>query len=289
MKSRVLELYDYKDIELEKEDTVEGVKAQVESLVFSITRHYKTKVPAESVEPGDIAAFKSVSDEPKFNKSMLPINVGKGLFDKAFEDAVIGMKNGETGEITFGDKKAVVTVLSISRTVYPELTDEMVREQITDDNEDFGGIKTAEEFIKTAEEQTFHSLKEQMIYNGINNILGQVFAKSKWAFDEDELKAYAKHVYKTETDYLRSNGIKVEELKTEDDFLRAFGDIHSMEEVLQLVDDIARDTIAMALMACGWLGIDPETIDLYDEENIPDITNLIYDYITDNITFVKEA
>lgn len=289
MKSRVIELYDYKEIALEKEDVVEGVKEEVASAIQSITRHYKKKAAADSIVAGDIVTLKSESAEAKYNKAMLPLNVGKGLFDPAFEVAVIGLKRGETKEIAFDGKTATVTVLTISRTVYPELTDEMVAEQIADDDDDFGGIKTAEEYVKKAEEISFQTKKEQMIYGGINNMLMTVFEKSKWAFDEDELKEYAAYVYKTETDYLRPTGILVEDLKTEDDFLRAFGDIHNMEELLETVDNIARDTIAMALMACGWLGMDPETVDLYDEENIPDITSVLYEYIQNNIKFVKEA
>ena len=220
---------------------------------------------------------------------MLPLNVGKGLFDKEFEKAVVGLKKGETAAVSFDGKTAEVTVLTIDRTVYPELTDSMVAEQITDDNEDYGGIKTAAELLKTAEEKSFESIREQLIYNGVSNVLAEVFEKSEWAFDEQELKDYAEYVYKTETDYLRPTGINIEDLKTEDDFLRAFGDIHNMQELLEIVDNIARDTVAMTLMACGWLNIDPETVDIYDEANIPDITNLIYEHIKSNIKFIREV
>lgn len=288
MKSKLLKLYDYKRVELEKEAVIEGVKREIDDVIRHIVKHYKKVLPADVIEDGDIVTLKSVSDIPKFNKNVLPVNVGRGLFDTDFEKMIIGMKKGEAKNIELGETSAEVTVLDIKRTIYPEITDEMVAQQMVDDL-DYGTVKTVDELLAKVKEKQTHTIKEQMIYGGVNTIMAEVYENSEWAFDEDEIADYAKTIFEEEARLMNNEGIDISTLETEEDFLKAFGDIRSKEELDDILYETAKQTIAVELISCEIFGLDPDKATLDEETSKSgDLVDLLYNYISENVKFIEE-
>ncbi len=87
------------------------------------------KVPAEEpVQQGDTVTFSCESGLLKYNRPKLTLSVGRGLFSRAVEDALIGRTAGDTF-VTEADQCPVrVSVFEIRRKEVPEPTDEMAAE-----------------------------------------------------------------------------------------------------------------------------------------------------------------
>lgn len=77
-------------------------------------------------EIGDTLTLCTVSELPKFNKTRVTVSIGRGLYDKMLEEALVGLKSGESCQIMIKDQKVEATILEIKRKSVPEPTDEMV-------------------------------------------------------------------------------------------------------------------------------------------------------------------
>ena len=77
-------------------------------------------------EAGDTLTLCTVSALPKFNNPRVTVSIGRGLYDKTLEAAVVGLQVGESCEITVQGQGVKATVLEIKRKCVPEPTDEMV-------------------------------------------------------------------------------------------------------------------------------------------------------------------
>lgn len=139
----------------------------------------------EVVEMGDIANIDYVGkkDGVAFEGgtgSGFDLGIGSGTFIPGFEEGIVGMKKGETKDITLtfpenynseelAGQEVVftVTVNEIKEYKLPEITDELVASLERDD------VKTAEEYQKLVE----NSIKAQLEENNTYEILSQVLEK----------------------------------------------------------------------------------------------------------------
>lgn len=140
-KSKLIKLANYKDFEV-KEDMYEGAMAdeEVESIVQRKAKEGVKTAEGESIEKGDVAALDLTSDEAKFNRKNLPLNVGLGMFDAQLEKEILGMKKDETKTIKLDKASVEVKVNSITRRSIPEVNDEFIASLGID------GIKTVKEY-----------------------------------------------------------------------------------------------------------------------------------------------
>lgn len=139
----------------------------------------------EVVEMGDIANIDYVGkkDGVAFEGgtgSGFDLGIGSGTFIPGFEEGIVGMKKGETKDITLtfpenynseelAGQEVVftVTVNEIKEYKLPEITDELVASLERED------VKTAEEYQKLVE----NSIKAQLEENNTYEILSQVLEK----------------------------------------------------------------------------------------------------------------
>ena len=77
-------------------------------------------------EVGDTAVLKTESALAKFNKPSVTVTLGRGLYNKELEAALIGKKVGETVNITVNGEPVTACVLGLKRKQVPEPSDEMV-------------------------------------------------------------------------------------------------------------------------------------------------------------------
>lgn len=127
LKSKALEIYDYRQVDISQ--FLIGFtpdEKQLEKDMNRWLRRYGKTVSAEKLETGDNAMISCRSEVLRYNKPSVNVPVGKGLFDRELEKQMPGMALGESRTLYTGDTKVEVTLLSASRTVLPERTDEAI-------------------------------------------------------------------------------------------------------------------------------------------------------------------
>lgn len=127
LKSKALEIYDYRQVDISQFLTgFTPDEKQLEKDMNRWLRRYGKIVSAEKLESGDNAMVCCRSEVARYNKPSVNVPVGKGLFDRELEKQMLGMTPGESRTLYTGDTKVEVTLLSASRTVLPEKTDEAI-------------------------------------------------------------------------------------------------------------------------------------------------------------------
>ena len=157
-----LDLNKYIDaIDLSRIPTEQDVEEAFKKAIVKGHIELKELGAGEAVQEGDTLKIAAESALPKFNKPGVTVTVGRGLYNKDLELALIGKKIGESVEIMVNDSPVKATVLSIKRKVLPEPTDAMVEELGIE------GVHTVEEyrpkFIEQFEMSTFGPIIGEMI------------------------------------------------------------------------------------------------------------------------------
>ncbi len=127
LKGKAVEIYDYHKVNISKFISGFSVdEAQYEKDLGRILRSFGRKEQATRVCGGDTIIINSKSSLPRFCRDGMTVMVGKGLLDCEFEAQLIGMTVGVPKTILACGAEASVTVVSVTHTVLPELTDESV-------------------------------------------------------------------------------------------------------------------------------------------------------------------
>lgn len=171
-------------------DQAEIDKYFQEEMRFLSKKHGTTQDAPEghAIEVGDILMIKVQSALPKFNKPMIPVSVGKKLYDERVERALIGMKVGETKDITLDGEKVSIEVLKAKTKTEPEITWEMVKDDIQVDYPDAGSI---EEFKQMLSEEIIEMLQQDHFLDKVyEDISEQILEKMDITVDQAELDAY---------------------------------------------------------------------------------------------------
>ena len=79
----------------------------------------------EPARKGDTLTIQTKSVLPKFNKEKVTVSIGRGLYNRTLEEALEGLKKGESCQVTVRDEAVKATILEIKRKVTPEPTDDM--------------------------------------------------------------------------------------------------------------------------------------------------------------------
>ena len=122
----------YLDEYLKREDAIRRVPTDAELKELarkSIVREQLELVVLPQQEPamaGDTAILKTVGQTPKFNKERVTVTLGRGLYNKDLENALIGCTAGQSVEVMVGDSSVSAMILELKRKQAPEPTDEMV-------------------------------------------------------------------------------------------------------------------------------------------------------------------
>ena len=127
IKSRAVEVYDFRKVDISQFLTGFSVnEEQYQADLARILNRYGKKVRTTQVELGDLVTINSVSKLPRFNKKVLPVTVGRGLFDHKLECELVGMAVGESKTVTIDIFDTTMTVMKVVHTEPAELTDDNV-------------------------------------------------------------------------------------------------------------------------------------------------------------------
>ncbi len=126
--SKLITLYDYQDVDFSKYCIAFEVdEDDIQEGYTSLSKKYASLLPVESIELGDIAHLKCTSELKKFNKDAITISVGKNLYHKDLEKAVLGKRVGDVTQLNIQDHSVIVEVLKIERSTPAELNDDFLQ------------------------------------------------------------------------------------------------------------------------------------------------------------------
>ncbi len=198
----------YKDLGIKK-DTVKVTKEEINNELESIRNKFAEIVVKENGEvvSGNTAVidFKGVVDGKELEGGSgenYPLEIGSNTFIPGFEDALIGMKTGETKDINLKfpenyvedlknkDVTFTVTVREIKERILPEVDEELfkdlgedihskeeletkIKEHLKEHKETERDNKYLDEVIKTAISNMKVELNEEIIHDEIHRIINQ--------------------------------------------------------------------------------------------------------------------
>lgn len=122
----------YFDAYMETEGAVKNLPSQVELKEQARKGIVKDQIillelpEGTSAEYGDTLTLHTMSSIAKFNKEKVTVSIGRGLYDKSLENALIGKTVGESVEIMINGEAVRAMILRIQRKSVPEPTDDMV-------------------------------------------------------------------------------------------------------------------------------------------------------------------
>lgn len=265
MKSTINTLADYREAPFQWEQVIRCPEEHIQKQLRRLTRAGKRTEPVQTVEQGDVVVLALESALPKFNRPMVPLTVGGGLFDTELEEQLAGHAVGETFSAQVQGQAVTVTIKQGSRTIFPAPTDEMAAAYAAE-HEELAGIDTVEKYRRHVAETYCAEQREPLLYDAMDSVLEYVLTHSDWNFDDGELAESAAEL-KTQ---LRSS-LSEEEHKefdhlTEEE-LRSYYDVGSYEELERLLVSESERRIATALLGAACTGADPaeETLDELEE------------------------
>lgn len=151
-----------------------------------VKEHLSLSVQPEGTkaEPGDTLTIATVSDLPKFNKPRTTVSLGRGLYHKVLEQALVGLTVGESCHIVINDMPVAATVLEIKRKIVPQPTDEMV--VAMDAKDSFGNpLRTVAEYEAYVITDKRRSLEAEVNYY-VNEMIIQDHPIE--SFDEEDIR-----------------------------------------------------------------------------------------------------
>lgn len=190
MKSRIVSLADYTQAEFPREIDARCPEEYAKRKAQAVTRSGKRSEAVSVLEKGDSAVLALVSELPRFNRSMVPVAVGSSLYDKELEEQLLGHTVGETFTAQVQGTPVTVTVKQATRTVFPELSDELVAGYAAS-QKGMDSVKTVDDFRHWVEEQYREETRREAVIVGIRACFDYVLTHSEWEFDETEINEIA--------------------------------------------------------------------------------------------------
>ncbi len=267
---------------LQREDAIRRIPTQAELKELARKGVVKDQLvlallpEGACAELGDTLTLRTVSELPKFNKERVTVSIGRGLYDKGLETALVGKKAGEICEVIVKEKPVTATVLEIKRKTAPEPTDEMVEAM---QEKDYKG-----NIIHTyAEYEAF--ICEGKTYEAVGNInyyMMDAIIKDYpvTEYDEGDIKALSdlerEMFHKL---FLEEKGIDLYQMSKED--MQEMWQCDSFDDFIAMRYEWYKMKIHQCLIYLNMLGLPckgrTDPLDHY--EVLSELTEMIYDKI----------
>lgn len=288
MKSRLIKMYDYKLTELPREAYVEkeSIREETDTEIKRALAKYKNTIRPEAAQRGDIVIIDIEGGLPKYNRKRLGINVGKNLYSREIEEALIGRRAGDEFDAEADGVKAHICVKDVTRRVAPELNDGLVAEIMKDTEEEHPEISTVGQYIDWLEKRSFKKLGDEIWVEYTDNLMTEIIEKSEWSYDEEEIEDACRGYLAEMREELAKEkpGVTLETMSAEDYHMYDEG-ISDYEEFCVWLRKMMRQEIQLHLIYCGLKGIEDVSTGIDDMEG--DAWGTLVDYVSDKIE-IKE-
>lgn len=256
MKSRVTKLFDYTRAEVpENLRRWRVTEKALEEHLAVLGRSHALENEAEEVRTGDSVVCRGESGVGRWNKPVLLFYPGSGLCEKVIEDALIGMKPGESRAVDANEGDVTLTVIRIVRREDHPVNDELVK------LEGVEGVETVEAYRAWYRETTEREDRKRNLGYLARHLLEEIEKNSEYDIDEAEETAWAEvqgaEWRKTE----EAQGIDPSLPEEGTDFLT---EEQIREKYVNLARPYFRRHFAYAAVAVALSGRDEET--LFQEE-----------------------
>ncbi len=285
MKTGINKLYDYREFPFERHVIIRRPDEEyMRKKMNALARSRKETLAVEEVRKGDVVVLALESELPKFNKPMVPVTVGGGLYDAELESQLVGLHAGQTAELTVQGKRVTATVKSAKRTVFPEPTDEDVRAYAATAY-DMEGVDTVAAYRAKLVEDYCTEQRNHAIYGTMQDIMDHVLTHSDWAFDEGELDEFYRESMESLRDQLRRDeNLELDEM-TDAQIKRAVG-VESREALEREIRSGAEWTVASFVWSAVCNGKDPAELTMDEAAELG--WDFLEKYVRDSITLEEE-
>lgn len=210
-KSKVISLFDFKDIDLSQIiPKFEINSQQLKHDIMRLRKKNAVMTDGDCVFENDFVIISCQSENKRFNKSSITVKVGKGLFSKELEKCVIGMKIGETKTVNIKGDNVTVCVEKISRQVIPELTDEAVKSWGIDG---VSGAEALKAYFINQQRNAYIADTAEGMAGEIQRIANE---KSVFELDEEEIAQVKSDGYALLSEMFKNSGIDIDNSSDEE-------------------------------------------------------------------------
>lgn len=272
----------YLEAYMKRDDAIRAVPSDEELKELArkgIIREQLVLVPVnegECAENGDTAVLKTESVLPRYNKPKVTVTLGRGLYNRELENALIGKRVMDTVTLSVQNEQVTATLLQLKRKQEPKPTDEMVEALQV---KDFEGnlIRTVAQY-----EEYIHTQKTMEVLSNINyyvmeNILNDYPMQD---YDKDDIRILGELEKEAFIRIFREqDGIDLNQevpKSWEEDM-----NIHSVDEFIAIRHDWYQMKIQQCHIYLNILGLKPEgkydPLDHY--EVLSELQNLMFEKI----------
>lgn len=260
MRSKINTLADFHDAPFERKIVLSCPPEHMEKKLRAVTRAGKQVIDVTRIEAGDVVTLSAQSSLPKFNKPSLVLTVGGGLFDKAFEQQLLGREAGESFTAQAQDTPVEVTVRTVRRTIFPEPSDELAK-KYAETHDGFDGVETLEQYKARVTDAYLEEAHREAYYETLRQVVVYVLSHTDFDFDESEIEDQYQEELKAAAESLKEQGIDTPlDDMSDEECRKRFG----YESIAALKEDMhngCEEMIATMLYSAALQGVDPADID----------------------------
>lgn len=286
MRSKIIKLYDYRQIELPETLYIDGVKRRMDREISTLCKKFKRIEKVGSIEKGDVVTLSLKSEKPRFNREKLKLNVGSKLFDADFEAQLIGLKVGETAVLKSGEEDVEVKVLEARRSIYPKLTDEIVAEGMMREEYNEPDIKTVEQYMTALHDDVFEVLCDERLRDESERLMREVTARSEVEYDEDEIDGWLFEALESLEEELKEEGRSLDTMSEEAYRVSYSGfgyEVSNKEELKKALAEMFRQSVVSKAISCQLDGKDFDSLPFEEIEETA--WGVFYNHIKEKVTF----
>ena len=187
MKTRVTSICNYLEIPFEPVTEI-ITRAELEDEISNEIRREllsrRTYAAVSTAQQGDIATLRLESENKRYNKDSIRLNLGLGLFDRELEKSVEGRSTGDLYETSAGGCAVKVTVVSLERKVSAELSDGFVRSLGIED------VSTVEEYREHLAGKYLNLFHEAYVEYHAMDLFEDMISRSDIELSDDDAELF---------------------------------------------------------------------------------------------------
>ena len=285
MKSYINILADYTDALIEWEVVIPFPKEELAGKLKAIARAKKQTIEPGHIEKGDVVCASLKSGITKYNRDNVFITVGGGIFNTKIEDSLTGRMKDDSYVLDVDGKTVMVTVKEITRTVFPEPDDEMLKEYVSTHRE-YEGIESIRDFKKHIIDEYFKDAEEKAYYDAVEDVLEYLLTHSDFEFSKEEIASVADRYMQGIDEELQELGKPPLGELSENEIKAIYG-MDSKDELAEYIYASAEREIAAALILSAYSGNDMTDVPVDEINYIDQGADQIEEYVREKLV-IKE-
>lgn len=286
MKSKLIKMYDYKQTVFPNEEYIDEkeIDKAVDEEISHVLAKYKKTVSADCVETGDTVtvAVTGGGGKPKYNKDRLMLTVGKNMYSKDIEEALVGKASGAELDVQTGEGEVHIKINAVTRRIAPEFTDEIAEDAAGELDGEHPDISTAAQYRDWLYKVKTKELGDDIWVKYTDDLMTEIIEKSEWQMDADEIE----QIY---TDYFADMQKELDEMHPGMTFQTMppetyhlyYDDISNFDELSVWLHTALEQQLQLYLIYCAMKGVPDTAEDVNDAKG--DSWGLLVDYVADKI------